>query len=114
MNTPSTKNLAAIFSDPITAKSILKMTRAQLIEHPAGRARVEECMHSPRTYDIRLSVLNDIGGFHGVESIESSRGERADYLNSGDSYTPTLIYWRGSYRVQDVGTLIERAGVSFK
>ena len=112
MRTPSIKTLSAVFSDPKTAKRILQMTRAQLCEIPAGQARVSECWHAPKTYELRLYCLNATDpGLHGVESCETTHGEYADYLNTGDSYAPTLIYWRGTYRVQSLGDFVERHSV---
>ena len=94
------------------------MTRSELLETPAGKARDLECYNPPKTYDLRLTALNAIEpGLHGCEAVESSNGEFADYLNSGDSYNPTVIYWKGNYRVQSLGDFIEtmeRQGVSFK
>jgi len=116
MKTPSVKTLAQCFDNPKQAKSIFKMSRAELIAGP-GADRFEECHNQPKTWDIRLHALNTAGGFHGVESIETTAGEYANYLNSGDTYTPTVIYWRGNYRVQSVGDFVEtmgRQGVNFK
>lgn len=108
MRLPSIKTLSAVFSDPKEARSILEMTHAQLRELPAGAARIRECYHATKWWDVRMHCLNAIeNGLHGLESIESTNGEYAEYLNAGDSYTPTMIYWRGSYRVQSVGDFIE-------
>jgi len=108
MKLPSVKTLALCFEDPKQARAILKMQHKELAQHPAGKARINECYHAPKWYDVRLHVLDSIdNGMFGVESIESTNGEYADYLNSGDTYTPTIIYWRDSYRVQSLGDFIE-------
>lgn len=118
MKTPSIKTLSAVFTDVKQAKKILQMTRNELLQTEAGKARDLECYNPPKTYDLRMTVLNAIEqGLHGVESVESNNGEYADYLNSGDSYKATLIYWKGTYRVQSLGDFIEtmqRQGVKFK
>lgn len=118
MRTPSVKTLRQCFHDSANeAKRILRMSRQELVSTPAGIERITSCFHPPKTYDIRLHVLNDAGGFHGVESIESTAGEYAEHLNAGDTYAPTVIYWRGAYRVQSVGDFIEtmeRQGVKFQ
>lgn len=114
MRIPSVKTLALVFDDAKQARKIFEMNRAQLLETEAGAARHKKCYHAPETYDIRLHVLNALdSGLHGVESIKSAGGEFADYLNTGDMYAPTVIYWRGRYRVQSVGDFIERQGVKF-
>lgn len=105
--TPSIKTLSSVFSDPAEAKRILRMSRRELEATPAGAARVAECYHSPDTCDVRLHVLNTAeASLHGIETVQFG-SEFADYLNTGDSYAPTLIYWRGNYRVQSVGDFIE-------
>ena len=108
MRTPSIKTLSRVFSDPKTAKAILLMTHAQLRELPAGQARIDECYHFPGWHDVRLHCLNAIEpGLCGLESCESTDGEYAEYLNLGDTYDDTLIFWRGAYRVQSVGDFVE-------
>lgn len=115
--TAGIKTLAKVFDDAATAHSILTMVKSELNAHPVGAARIKECHHAPDTWDIRLHILNDLGGFHGVESIESTKGEFASYLNAGDCYALTVIYWRGRYRVQSLGDFVETMecqGVKFK
>lgn len=117
MRLPSIKTLSQVFNDPKQARAILEMSRAQLLALPAGAARARECLNPPKTYDVRMHCLNAIdAGLHGLESVRSRTDEYAGYLNTGDSYAPTLIYWRGVYRVQSVGNFVEtmaRAGVHF-
>jgi hypothetical protein len=117
MRLPSVKTLSTVFDDPKQARAILEMSRAQLLALPAGEARARECYHPPKTWDVRMHCLNAIDpGLHGLESMESTGGEYAEYLNTGDTYAPTLIYWCGAYRVQSVGNFVEtmgRAGVRF-
>lgn len=104
---PSIRTLSQVFSDPKQARAILEMNRAQLEALPAGAARVQECYHAPTTPDVRLHCLAACGELHGVEGVQSQNGEWADYLNAGDTYAPTLIRWRGRYRVQSLGDFIE-------
>ena len=114
---PSIKTLSAVFTDAKQARKILEMSRYDLAELPAGKARIDSCYNPPKTYDVRMHCLNALeSGLHGVEGIESSDGLYADYLNTGDVYAPTLIYWSGRYRVQSVGDFVEaleRQGIRF-
>lgn len=115
MNTPSIKTLASVFSEPKKAKKILSMSRAELVETEGGARRLAGCYGPPKTYDLRLHALDAIEpGLHGLESVETVGGEFVEYLNAGDTYAPTLIYWRGRYRAQSLGDFIERSRVSFK
>lgn len=115
MRKPSVKALSAVFNDPKSARAILEMNHEELSRQPAAAARINECFHPPAWSDVRMHALASIDtGLHGVESIESESGEYADYLNTGDTYAPTVIYWRGNYRVQSVGDFIERSRVTFK
>lgn len=117
-NMPSIKTLEQAFPDNAReARAVLKMSREGLELHPIGAARIKQCYHAPMTWDLRMSILDSIGGFYGVESLEGTRGEWAEYLNTGDMYACTIIYWRGRYRVQSLGDFIEtqeRKGKRFK
>jgi hypothetical protein len=124
MRMPTIKTLSAIpDADHACMRAILKMSRAQLLQIPVCEARDRECYHPPKTWYLRMTALNEAARTHGVEScqVEDTIGMHADdyaaYLNTGDSYVPTLIYWRGAYRVQSLGDFVEtmeRQGVKFK
>ncbi len=115
MRTPSIKTLSRVFTDPKEAKRILTLDYAELRKLPAAQARISACLNPPKKYDVRMHCLNAIeSGLHGLEAVKTVGGEYADYLNTGDSYADTLIYWRGAYRVQSVGDFIERARLTVK
>jgi hypothetical protein len=112
---PSIKTLESAF--PGYGKQLrqaLEMKRSQLAQHPAGAARIAECYHPPKTYDVRLHVLNAIAETCGVEYI----GHRDDtftesygleYLNVGDPYIPTIVRFAdGRYRIACYGDIVER------
>lgn len=108
LSTPSIKALKLIFGNKAgDAKALLLMTREQLIQTKEGAKRVAECYHPPSTQDIRMECLNALGGFCGVEAFDTKAGE-CMYLNSGDTYTPTLVRFRRSYRVCCWGDIAER------
>lgn len=121
---PSARTLAAVFEDPKRARAILTMCRTELAQLPAGAARIAECYHAPSMWDVRMTCLSALGaGLRGVESCQvadtlgTQEEHYAAYLNTGDMYAPTLIYWRGRYRVQSLGDFIEtqeRQGVRFQ
>lgn len=112
---PSVKTLREVFADQAPqARKILEMSRAQLLELPAGAARAAECFNPPKTYDIRMHCLNAIASTHGIEAAENADGEYMDYLNAGDPYAVTLLYWRGSYRVACWGDIAENPRNKFR
>lgn len=104
---PSVKTLSQCFDDPKHARRILEMNRRELEQLPEVCEFINSCFHKPLTFTLRLHALNTAGGFHGAETLESTAGEYAEYLNAGDSYAPTVIYWRGRYRIQSVGDFVE-------
>ena len=110
IRSPSVSALKSIFGDNAKkAKELLTMRRNQLIQTKVGNARVKECYHPPTTQDIRMTCLNDLGGFHGVEGFSTSKGECL-YLNAGDTYTLTLVRHNGSYKITCWGDIAEKEG----
>ncbi len=115
---PSLKTLVSVCgNEPHLAKelrAILTEPRADVI------ARIASQLHHGFVESLpfaRMLAMNTAGNFHGVEAMESTQGEYADFLNAGDTYAPTVIYWRGRFRVQSVGDFVEtmeRRSVHFK
>jgi hypothetical protein len=118
MKTPSTKTLSRVFSDAIHAKHILQLPRSKLLALTELQDFISKMHNPPDTYVMRLHALNLLdSGLHGVEYCRAHTGEYAEYLNTGETYAETLIYWRGRYRVQSLGDFIEtleRNGVKFQ
>jgi len=115
---PSVKTLDQAFPGKgQELRKVLEMTKAQLMQHPAGEARCRGCYHLPACYDIRLHVLDAVAETYGVEYIASERDSfrefyGLDYLNTGDSYALTIVRSRetGNYRVCSWGDIVERGG----
>lgn len=110
--TPSIKTLRDKLSIDIdTAKEvkrILTANRATLEAMPAGAARVAECYHPPMTSDLRLACLNACLGTYGVEGFQTRNGSWCEYLNTGDTYAPTIVRLNGHYQVACWGDIAER------
>jgi hypothetical protein len=115
---PSVKTLESAFPGKgKQLRKVLEMTKAQLIEHPAGAKRWAECYHPPSCYDLRLHVLDAIAETYGVEYIASvkdtfTQPRGFDYLNTGHTYALTIIRMAesGNYRVSSWGDIVERGG----
>lgn len=118
MRTPSIKTLSQVFDNPKKAKAILKMSRQQLLEIEACQWLVRRCYNPPRNYELVMAALNALEtGVYGVENLESNNDYYAVFINTGDIYNTTVIFWQGRYRVQSIGDFIEtmeRQGVKFK
>jgi hypothetical protein len=109
MNTPSIKTLQTVgvtLTQAKEAKRILRMSRADLEQLPAGSARLAECYHPPNTADLRMSCLDAVMGTYGVEGFQTDKGEWVTYLNAGDPYAPTIVLYRRRYRVACWGDLV--------
>lgn len=93
----------------------LEASREALAEHPAGAARIAECYHPPKTYDVRLHVLNAVAETYSVEYVTHKKDTCTesygfDYLNVGDFYVLTIMRSAetGRYIVACCGDIVER------
>lgn len=126
-NFPSVRTLEELFKD--NAKEARKIidTRAfnskgtlslRLWKFQSVKNRVNECHRMPGWLDLKLTALSELGEFFGVGAMETVKEwEYAEYLNAGDSYVATLIFWRGHWRVQSIGDFVEvmeRRSIRFK
>lgn len=110
MRKPSVKTLSLAFGDKAReARQLFEANRKTILQNPAARAREDQAFNPLPSYVLRLEALNSLGGFHGVEACETERGEYADNLNAGEMYAPTVIRWRGVYRVQSLGDFLEKS-----
>lgn len=114
MRLPSIKTLESAFPGKGKyLRTLLESARA-VREHPAAIARRGECLHPPSLLDQRLHALNAAAETFGVEYIAHRDDTYHDtygleYLNTGDTYTPTLIFdhARHSWRVCSWGDVVE-------
>lgn len=110
---PSVKNLMESFRfDEATAKQIRwawkdanKSDLRPIVEkvHKLHHGYIES-----RSYAAMLAI-DIIGEFHGVEYLgkHSRNNADIDYLNSGDSYAPTLVFCGRRMFISTVGDMLE-------
>jgi hypothetical protein len=76
---------------------------------PETQAWIDRCSHRPSWIECDLASLDELCGTYGVEYIEADYakpGKRVRYLNTGDPYTPTLLFclaWKNPYRIATGG-----------
>ena len=106
---PSVRTLEAVFGDNArAARRVLEMPRAELEQVPVCAEHVARCYGAPDTVTLRLMALDALADTCGVESFQTRRGAWVSYLNAGDTYSTTLLYYNGSYRVGCWGDIAER------
>lgn len=111
MRSPSIKRLAEVFgSNAKEAKRVFGMSRDELLATEAGAARERECYNPPKLWDLRMHVLDSLAETCGIEGFTTRKGEHVEYLNAGDTYAATLVYFRGNYYIGCWGDYAERHG----
>lgn len=108
---PSIKSLEEAFPGKGKAMRRLLESADAVRAHPAAIERERECYHFPPLHDLRMHALNAEAETYGVEYIERYKGSSVsfEYLNTGDSYTTTLVrFVDGRYRVSSWGDIVER------
>ena len=64
---------------------------------PAAERYRLQCYNEPDRHTLVMIALDDLAGTHGVEHIgpvERWRGPPLEYLNTGDTYDETLLWFR--------------------
>ena len=74
---------------------------------PESNKHFDRCYITPRYSERVLHCLNEVLGMHGVKALTRDGEVVADYLNSGDTYVPTLMYIKGKFRISSVGDYAE-------
>lgn len=112
MRIPSIKTLQPIFGERAKeARELLQGTR-KTKAYQSVQDWMRQCYHEPIYQDRLMVALNEIAGTYGVESFETHKNNRYDYLNAGDPYSATLIYSHttNTVRVSAWGDIVEREG----
>lgn len=79
---------------------------------PAVKALIDGCYGTPSRHHASMVALDSLLDTHGIEHIgevDMRDGPPIEYLNTGDSYTATVVWYRdtGKYRVQCYADAVE-------
>jgi len=119
-NYPSIKTLLPLCDksqgDPReTARKIrqaMTCTRETLLEQfPRAAAVRNHCYNEPSTVQLRLEVIDELLGTHGVEYIprgHNAKSPAIEYCNTGDTYASTVMYVNGRFIVGCWGNFVEQ------
>jgi hypothetical protein len=99
---PSVKALvAALNITPEKAATVRGLIRGEVRTRdetlfPRSNAHFSRCYNTPSRVERIMECLNECLEMHGIETIGEVRtyGPPAEYLNAGDSYTPTIVFDR--------------------
>ncbi|MBT9176523.1 MAG: hypothetical protein DDT20_00842 [Firmicutes bacterium] len=111
MNLPSAKTLERAFPGCGRAVRRLLESADAVREHPAAQALDRACYGAPGLAYMRLTACNAEAKTHGIEAVWRANDNipAFEYLNTGDTYAPTLIRWAdGRYQVASWGDIVER------
>lgn len=97
---PSKKSLIeALRITPEQADTVRGLIRGEIRtkdaeRFPKSNAYFAKCCHEPKRLDRILACLDECLGTFGVEALGEVQtyGPPAEYLNTGDTYSPTLLF----------------------
>lgn len=81
-------------------------------DFPVTNKWIAQCWNKPRRIELILSALNELLKCSGVEAFRA-RGDQyhacAEYLNTGDTYSPTILFRHdsGTFRLTTWGDYFE-------
>lgn len=115
---PSAAAIAAAMSLPLeTAKTLRGLAKGEIRvtgnpDFPKTNAWISSCYHEPRRIERILSAMDEAAGTFGVEAFNSRKSRMhaiAEYLNTGDTYSPTMLFRHdtGTFRLTSWGDFFE-------
>jgi len=112
MNLPSIKTLNIVAQDRARELRELLEKKRKTREYASVQELIKQSYREPFYYDRLMCAANEICNTCGVESFRAKNGDYWEYLNAGDTYTPTLLLNRRTGRliVSSWGDVVERCG----
>lgn len=121
MSLPSVKTIEEAFPGKgRILRKLLESSKA-VKEHPAAQELERKCYNPPGLAYMRMTALNAEAETFGIEAVwEAGTGPgdgfghpAFEYLNTGDTYSLTLVrFVGGRYRVASWGDIVERGNFS--
>ena len=112
---PAAKIAAWMNCDLATAKMARAVMKGEVrtLDNPAfpeTSAWVASCYNRPSRRERIMSALNELLGCHGSEPLwgEDPYWPEAEYLNTGDTYNPTILFYDGRFILTTWGDFFER------
>ena len=116
---PPAAAIAAAMNLPLeTAKTLRGLAKGEIRvtnnpAFPKTNAWIASCYNPPRRIERILSAMNEAAGTFGVEAFNSRNSRMhaiAEYLNTGDTYSVTLLFRHdtGTFRLTTWGDFFER------
>jgi hypothetical protein len=103
---------------PEQAETVRKLIRGELHTRdekrfPRSNTYFDRCYHQPNRLTRILECLNEALETHGVEPlghVDFRDGPPAEYLNTGDTYTATLLFDHGTdtFKLTSWGDWLEK------
>lgn len=121
MRLPSVKTIERAFPGKGKVMRRLLESSEAVKSHPAAQELERRCYNPPGLAYMRMTALNAEAGTFGIEAVwkagtgpgDCTSRPAFEYLNTGDTYTSTLIRFRGGrYTIRDWGTIVERGNYS--
>jgi hypothetical protein len=80
---------------------------------PKTKAWIHSSYNRPNRHALRMSALNEVLGGSGVEAElgDSLTEAIIEWINTGDTYSPTITFRGGKYRLETMGDAVEAAGL---
>lgn len=82
------------------------------LDNPVPRTTkwIDGCYNEPNQVELILEAINEITDGHGVEYIKKNGKIAIEYVNMGDTYTPTIVFNRETwtFRCCCWGDIVER------
>lgn len=108
---PTEKSIRLHFENPeIDPKEVRKVFKTSLEELYQYKSVIEYrkgCYHEPTMGDMRRVAMNEVIQGHGVEACCSKGGKFAEYINMGDIYNATVVWYHGMCYFTTLGGFLE-------